>query len=518
VRAVVRRTRRTLAWVAAVGLLMVFETASVHAQNGGPVNAAYEQLYAGHQEQAQSRFEQLRARDPQGLAPWFGALFVHMARLEHDETLAPRFEQDIDRFLATAGTRHDRSKDDAEALFYLAQGYLLRSTYRINYEKGMWGAARDAAKSKGYSDEYVKRYPSHGDAYMALGLYNYYVDIAPNFVKVLRVLLLLPSGSRSDGLKQIERAARDGSMFAAFAEAALADIYGSFEGRLAEALPLAERFVRRYPDNAEMRLELASMYLHPSVEDYTRAAEQYTAVIAAAREPTPRQVSERLRGILGMANLRRSQWRLEEAIGLLNETIDRPPAQPPWALPAFLLRRANYRMLLNDGAAEADARRVLSTPAMSKFHKAAQQQIAALQQRRRTNEGVIYALLLEGNRLAAARAFDEARAAYERVGAMHPGDWQVRYRLAVLDFTREQYASAAAQLHSITTASARLPAWLEAGALLHLAWVRDLEGRREEAVKLYKQIADQYENEAPASAARLGIITPYRGRLAPARS
>ena len=49
--------------------------------------------------------------------------------------------------------------------------------------------------------------------------------------------------------------------------------------------------------------------------------------------------------------------------------------------------------------------------------------------------------------------------------------------------------------------------------MLHLAWVRDLEGRRDEAIKLYKQIVDNYENEAPSGAARLGLITPYRGRV-----
>lgn len=483
------------------------------AQPEAALHGAYEQLYAGHPERAQTDFEQLRSRDANALAPWFGTLFVQMARLEYEEALAPRFEQDIDRFLETAGARRDRSNEDAEALFYLAQGYLLRSTYRINYEKGTWGAARDAARSKGYSDEYVKRYPAHGDAYMALGLYNYYVDIAPNFIKVLRVLLFLPAGNRSEGLQQLERVARDGSMFARFAETALADIYGSFEGRLADALPMAERFVQRYPDNAEMRLELGSMYLHPAVENYARAAEQYTTVIARAREATPRQQSERLRGLLGMANLRRTQWRLDEAIGFLDETIERPPAQPAWVLPTFLLRRANYRMLLNDPAAEQDVRRVLGAAAMNKWHKAAQQQIAALEQRRRSTEGAIYAQLIEGNRLGAEGAFDDARAAYERIGTAHPGDWQVRYRLAVLEFNRGAHPAAAAQLEPIAATAARVPGWLRAGALLHLAWARDLDGRRREALALYRRIVDDFENEAPAGAARLGLIAPYRGRI-----
>ena len=49
--------------------------------------------------------------------------------------------------------------------------------------------------------------------------------------------------------------------------------------------------------------------------------------------------------------------------------------------------------------------------------------------------------------------------------------------------------------------------------MLHLAWTHDLAGRRAEAIKLYKQIVDDYETEGPASAARLGLIAPYRGPI-----
>ena len=75
------------------------------------------------------------------------------------------------------------------------------ATFRATSDKSLWGAARDAARSKSYAEEYVKAHPEHGDAYLPLGLYNYYVGIAPTFVKVLRVLLFLPGGNRATGLR-----------------------------------------------------------------------------------------------------------------------------------------------------------------------------------------------------------------------------------------------------------------------------------------------------------------------------
>jgi hypothetical protein len=99
----------------------------------------------------------------------------------------------------------------------------------------------------------------------------------------------------------------------------------------------------------------------PSVEDYVRAEAHYQAVRAAAGEDIPRHVSQRHSAILGLAGVRRNQWRIADAIALLDEPIASRPATPQWVMPSLLLRRANYKMLLNDASAaddgEASARR-----------------------------------------------------------------------------------------------------------------------------------------------------------------
>ena len=500
---------RALAAAASFVLLLSLPPAAF-AQSD-PIAEGYTRLYLGEPEDAQAHFDRLRQRDQKALGPWFGSLFVTTARLDYDDRLAPALEESLDAFIDRAAQRYGRSAQDSEALFYLAQAYLLRGTYRLNFDKGMWGAARDAAKSKGYAETYVKRHPEHGDAYVALGLYNYYVDIAPTFVKVLRVLLFLPSGDRRTGIEQLERASRDGNMFAPFARTALAEIYGTFEGRLDVAIPMAERQVQHFPGNAEMRLELASMYLHPAIEEYQRAEQQYAAVrAAAAAGSTARHLSHQHSAILGLASVRRSQWRIAEALDLLTPAVETNPASPSWALPNLLLRRANYKMLLNDPSALADARRVRSDAGMKKWRKAAERQIAAIEDRRRGNQAAVYAALIRGNRLVAERRFDEARAEYAAIAARHPGDWQVRYRLAYLEFARRRYDAAIAALGPIVSAASPMPNWLKAGALLTLAWTYDLQGERAQAVELYTRIVDEFEDESPAGAARLGLIAPYR--------
>jgi tetratricopeptide (TPR) repeat protein len=261
-----------------------------------------------------------------------------------------------------------------------------------------------------------------------------------------------------------------------------------------------------------MRLNLAQTYLHPTIEAYDKAGQQYMAVIDRANGSSIEHVQQRCQGALGLANLRRSQWRLDEAIGILTPVIDQQVAKPVWVTPTFLLRRANYRALLNDPEAVTDVRRVLAQKPRDTYRKAAERQLTFIETRRKTDEATIYAALIPGNRLVVEHRWDEARAVYDRVAATHAADWQLRYRRAYLEFARGNYDTAAAAFNEIISASAQIPSWLKAAAMLNLAQTHDIAGRRANAVTVYKTIVDRYENEAAAGPARVGLISPYRRR------
>jgi len=484
------------------------------AQPGDAVVAGYQRLYAGDADEALRQFEALHAQNPRQLPAWFGSLITGFVLLQADDAGEAAFERSLDEFLAAADARYSRSRADAEALFYLAHASMLRAAYRFSEDKGVWGAARDAARAKGYAEQYIRQHPEHGDAYLTLGIYNYFVGIAPTVAKVLRVLLFMPGGNRADGLAQLERAGRDGHLFAPIAQGLVGNLYGAFEGRLPDAIAISERLAAQYPDNSMVRISLAQLYAHPTVEAYDRAAEQYRAVIDHAQSSSLVHLSERQAATLGLAGLRRVQWRLDEALALLQPTLDRPVAKPAWVVPTFLLQRANYRMLLNDPRAAGDVRRVLGDPKMAKWHKEARQDARTIDAwLQRSADAAVYASLIPGNRLVAEERWDEARAFYEKAGAAANARWQVQYRLAALDFARGDYAKATPALEAIAASNARMPDWLKASVLLHLAWTRDLAGRRADALALYKRIVDDYDDETASGPARLGLLTPYKGPI-----
>jgi tetratricopeptide (TPR) repeat protein len=478
------------------------------AAQDAAVLAGYRKFYEGDVDGARGDFERRLAVSRNDLPARFGILLV----LEHDvqtnTALQPTLEQSIDALVHEADARYGRSEQDAEALFYAAAGYMFRARYRVNYDKGMWGAARDGARAKKLSDAYVARHPEHGDAYFTLGLYNYYVDIAPAFVRVLRVLMFLPAGNRVEGLKQVERAHAEGSLFAPLAGVALMEMYSTFESKFADAVRIGERLIAQYPDNPQARMALAEVYLSPAVEDHGRAADQYQAVIE--REEKRAKVRSGLyEARMGLATAMMQDWRAADAIAALSATIDANPRTPDWAVPSSLLRRSNYRGLINDPGAPEDARRVRADARWKRWHKAADEQLAWIERRRASNEAVVYAALIPGNRLVAEQRWDEALKVYEVVARDYPANVQVRYRMAVLRFRRGEEQQAVAEFRALSENN-QAPSFVRAQSLLYHGRTLDLTGRREEAKKVYERIVDQYERESAAWPARVGLITPYK--------
>src|SRR5262245_33871698 len=202
---------RAVAALAVLAGLAIGVPAGAQALTPETIQSGYRLFYQGDTAAAIKHFQGLLTSTPNDLPARFGLLFAQEESLNtHPETVAS-FEKSLDALINLADVRYGRNKQDDEALFYLAQAYFLRAEYRFDHDKGMLGAARDGAHAKNLIETYVKRHPDHGDAYFVLGLYDYYVELVPSFVKMFRFLLFLPAGNRVDGLKQIERAAAQGT-------------------------------------------------------------------------------------------------------------------------------------------------------------------------------------------------------------------------------------------------------------------------------------------------------------------
>jgi hypothetical protein len=103
----------------------------------------------------------------------------------------------------------------------------------------------------------------------------------------------------------------------------------------------------------------------------------------------------------------------------------------------------------------------------------------------------------------------EARKAYEAVLTKQPASPWAQYRLAYTIFMTESPDRSLARFSSL---AANRRAWPSARgmAMLHVARIQDLAGRRDDALRTYRTVANDFDEERAGRLAQVGLVTPYK--------
>jgi len=129
---------------------------------------------------------------------------------------------------------------------------------------GLRGEARNTARAGVRARENLQKAlaldPSLADAYLGLGLYNYYVDTLSAMARVLRFFMGIPGGSKEEGIRQLRRAIADGQLTPALARFYLTINLHNFDQRYEPALEVISPLVRQYPENPLFRLAQGDLY------------------------------------------------------------------------------------------------------------------------------------------------------------------------------------------------------------------------------------------------------------------
>jgi len=101
--------------------------------------------------------------------------------------------------------------DTAEMELYAGLGYASRARLLgLRYEK--IPVARAGVEARKHLLRCLELDPNMADAYLGLGLYNYYVDTLSALAKILRFFMGIPGGDKRDGLRQLEFASSKGEL------------------------------------------------------------------------------------------------------------------------------------------------------------------------------------------------------------------------------------------------------------------------------------------------------------------
>ncbi len=168
------------------------------------------------------------------------------------------YDSDFDRLVSVSISKAEENiragHDVARNQLYEGLAYALRGRLMGLRGKDM-PTAKAGKKMRSLLMEAVAKDPSLTDAYLGIGIYNYFVDTLPGIVKLLRWLVGLPGGSRTVGLQQLEDAAEHGRLTSGEALFYLGKDYSlSSEGQYEKSLQRFQELVRRYPDNGLWKL------------------------------------------------------------------------------------------------------------------------------------------------------------------------------------------------------------------------------------------------------------------------
>ena len=143
--------------------------------------------------------------------------------------------------------KFDESKMNTESKFYFGSiyGYLAR-IYGI--DGSWWSAFKSGKKAKSLMNDVLKADPNFYDAYLALGMIEYYADRLSGVTSFVAGILGL-SGNRDTGLYYLKLAYEKGTLTFGQSALTLIEVYASLEGNDYAALPYFESFVKRFPKN-----------------------------------------------------------------------------------------------------------------------------------------------------------------------------------------------------------------------------------------------------------------------------
>ena len=149
---------------------------------------------------------------------------------------------------AELGEQEIKQGETAQAELWAGMRYALESRMYAAQGQKM-ATARAGVEARTHLLRAIALDPKLADANTGLGLYNYYVDTLSPIVKLLRIFLGIPGGSKQQGIDQLRTAMQDGKITGVEARFYLAKNLRTYDRNYAEALAVAQPLERDYPKN-----------------------------------------------------------------------------------------------------------------------------------------------------------------------------------------------------------------------------------------------------------------------------
>lgn len=245
------------------------------------VIAGVDAIYKMDFDSGEKNMRTLEAMAPDHPHPYFGLAIVTWMRFTYgtertDRSLLPELDKRVDKAVRVGRAWTKAHPDDAEGYMSLGAAHGLRARYltkQRSWLKAYW-SGRSAMKS---IRKAVAIDPELYDAQLGIGMYDYYTDLYPHFVRVLARLFL--RGNRKRGIAMLKQVAEKGHYTKMCAKLLLVEIYNSdpFGEKDGEkAIELMTEIREAYPESPMFHgAELISLYQGDRYQEAAKEAEVF---------------------------------------------------------------------------------------------------------------------------------------------------------------------------------------------------------------------------------------------------
>jgi tetratricopeptide (TPR) repeat protein len=272
--------------------LLADKTAVENLHKGLPL------MYNNEFAEAQRYFAPVQKAYPQHpVTPLLSALVVMWQNAPFTDYQGGAFKQHfqlLEQTVALADKILAKDENHVEAVFFkmVASGLMVLHFNEMGESMKAAGEAKRLYTLINRSFELRKQ---NVELYFMTGLYNYYREYYPQVHSVYRpVAFFFRSGSRAEGLANLELCTQKAAFSAPDAQAYLANIYLRYEKNHAKALQHARALVNKYPQNEVFVSNLAETLL--LTRNYAEAG-PYLVQLQASSQPFRQAVGKALAGV-----------------------------------------------------------------------------------------------------------------------------------------------------------------------------------------------------------------------------
>jgi hypothetical protein len=423
----------------------------------------------------------VQACDVLGAAAQWWRIYLDIDNRSPDEAFKTRLNTVI-----AAGERWvAREPERAEAWFYLGAAYGVRVQYHGQRFEFL-SAARDGKRIKNSLEKALALDPGLDDANTGLGLYQYYADVAPSVLKVLRWFLGLPGGDRVKGLAQLRRARESGVLLKAEAAYQLHFVYLWYENKTGEAIEILSGLHARYPHNPIFLLNTAQAH-EVYRSDRAAALAVYRSLVDGARGGSLREpLLAETWGRLGAAAQLTALAEPDRAAGEARAVIGLRPVKPYGAMAQAQLElgRALDKLGLREQAVAAYRAALAAVPAGDPrdVRRAARQGLSQIPDRTVADAT---RLSLEGWRVFERGDAGGALAPLDRAVQLKPDDGVHRYRRGRVLLVKQDRARARDDFERALQVRPLPPAPFVAASYYELGGIFEASSDRARALSMY---------------------------------